>query len=40
MLDVRDKQGNLLPDEKRLTRLGNLLRSASLDELPEFINVL
>ena len=36
----RDKEGILLPDEKRLTRLGRFLRSTSLDELPEFFNVL
>lgn len=40
MLDARDKQGNLLPDEKRLTPLGQFLRRASLDELPELFNVL
>jgi lipopolysaccharide/colanic/teichoic acid biosynthesis glycosyltransferase len=40
MTNERDKHGNLLPDEKRLTRLGKLLRSTSLDELPELWNVL
>jgi len=40
MNDKRDEQGNLLPDEQRLTRLGQFLRSTSLDELPELINVL
>ncbi|MHB2151116.1 sugar transferase [Calditrichota bacterium LG25] len=35
-----DQQGNLLPDEKRLTRFGQFLRSTSLDELPELFNVL
>ncbi|NQU30692.1 MAG: sugar transferase [Anaerolineae bacterium] len=35
-----DAQGNLLPDAKRLTRLGKFLRATSLDEVPEFINVL
>ncbi len=40
MLDARDKAGNLLPDEKRLTRFGRFLRSTSLDELPELFNVL
>ena len=40
MLDLRDEQGNLLPDEKRLTPLGRFLRSTSLDELPELFNVL
>ena len=40
MTDERDAQGNLLPDEQRLTRLGRFLRSTSLDELPELINVL
>jgi len=40
MTDARDKQGNLLPDEQRLTRFGQLLRSTSLDELPELINVI
>jgi sugar transferase EpsL len=40
MLDSRDTSGNLLPDEKRLTRLGRFLRSMSLDELPELFNVL
>jgi sugar transferase EpsL len=40
MTDERDGQGNLLPDAKRLTRFGSFLRSTSLDELPELINVL
>ncbi len=40
MLDLRDEQGNLLPDEKRLTRLGKFLRRLSLDEIPELWNVL
>ncbi len=40
MTDERDEQGNLLPDEKRLTPLGKLLRSLTLDELPELFNVL
>lgn len=40
MKDTRDKEGNLLPDEERTTPLGSLLRSTSLDELPELINVL
>lgn len=35
-----DAEGKLLPDEKRLTRYGELLRSTSLDELPELINIL
>lgn len=40
MTDLRDATGNLLADEKRLTRLGRFLRSTSLDEFPELINVL
>lgn len=40
MIDLYDDMGNLLPDEKRLTRLGKILRSTSLDELPQLINVL
>ena len=36
----KDRNGQLLPDEKRLTRYGKLLRSTSLDELPELINIL
>lgn len=36
----KDGDGNLLPDEKRLTRYGKFLRSTSLDELPELINII
>lgn len=40
MTDKKDENGELLPDEKRLTHFGKLLRSTSLDELPELINML
>ena len=40
MKDGVDKFGELLPDEERLTKFGKILRSTSLDELPELINVL
>jgi len=40
MTDERDEHGKLLPDEQRRTRFGNMLRSTSLDELPELWNVL
>ena len=40
MTDERDEQGNLLPDEKRLPKFGALLRSTSLDELPEVFCIL
>jgi sugar transferase EpsL len=40
MREDRDNQGNLLSDNQRLTHLGHFLRSTSLDELPELINVL
>ncbi len=40
MLDLRDKDGKPLPDEKRLTTIGKFLRSTTLDELPQFWNVL
>lgn len=40
MTDERDAEGKLLPDEKRLTKVGRLVRSLSIDELPQLINVL
>ena len=39
MTDDCDSEGNLLPDEKRLTRVGRFVRSTSIDELPQLINV-
>lgn len=39
MLIIKDTEGKLLPDEMRLTKLGQILRSTSLDELPELINI-
>ena len=40
MTDEKDENGNLLPDEIRLTKFGKWLRSTSLDELPELFNIL
>ncbi len=40
MTDERDGDGNLLPDEKRLTKVGKFVRSTSIDELPQLVNVL
>ena len=40
MTNAKDKDGELLPDDKRLTKYGKFLRSTSLDELPEIINIL
>lgn len=40
MTDERDAEGNLLPDEQRLTRVGRFVRSTSIDELPQLLNVL
>lgn len=40
MTDKKDKEGNLLPDKDRLTKFGKFLRSTSLDEIPELLNVL
>lgn len=40
MTDERDSEGNLLPDEQRLTPIGKFVRSTSIDELPQFWNVL
>ena len=39
MTNDKDENGNLLPDEQRLTRFGRLLRATSLDELPEIVNI-
>ena len=40
MSNAKDKDGRLLPDDKRLTKFGRMLRSTSLDELPELFNIL
>lgn len=40
MTDNKDENGNLLPDSERLTKFGKILRSTSLDELPELVNIL
>ena len=40
MTDERDAEGHLLPDEQRLTKVGKFVRSTSIDELPQLINVL
>lgn len=40
MTDERDAEGNLLPDAQRLTKIGRFVRSTSIDELPQLINVL
>ena len=40
MTDERDKEGNLLPDGQRITKVGRFVRSTSIDELPQFINIL
>ncbi|MCI5900058.1 MAG: sugar transferase, partial [Lachnospiraceae bacterium] len=40
MTDARDKNGELLPDEVRLTSFGKMLRATSLDELPEAFNII
>ena len=40
MTNAKDENGNLLPDSARLTKYGKFLRSTSLDELPELLNIL
>lgn len=40
MTDKRDASGNLLPDDQRLSKFGRILRSTSMDELPEVFNIL
>lgn len=40
MTDERDQDGNLLPDEKRLTIVGKFVRKSSLDEIPQLLNIL
>ena len=39
MTDKRDSEGNLLPDAERLTKIGKIVRSLSIDELPQLINM-
>ncbi len=40
MNDIKDENGNLLPDDKRLTRIGKFVRKTSLDEIPQLLNVI
>ena len=40
MKDIRDSEGKLLPNSKRITKIGNFLRKTSLDEIPQLINIL
>lgn len=40
MTDEKDENGNLLPNDKRITKIGKFLRSTSIDELPQLVNVL
>ncbi len=40
MTNAKDAEGNLLPDEQRITRYGNFIRSTSMDELPSLVNIL
>ena len=40
MIDIHDEKGNLLPDKDRITRVGRFIRSFSLDEVPQLINVI
>jgi lipopolysaccharide/colanic/teichoic acid biosynthesis glycosyltransferase len=40
MTDEKDENGKLLPDEERITRLGKIIRSTSLDEIPQLFNIL
>jgi len=40
MTDEKDEKGNLLPDNKRITKVGGLIRKLSIDELPQLVNVL
>lgn len=40
MTDERDENGNLLPDAERLTKIGKFVRSTSLDEIPQLLNVI
>ncbi len=40
MTDAKDKDGNLLPDEVRLTKFGSFLRKSSLDEIPQLLNII